>query len=160
MSDPVPSARQRAAEALKKLPWLTEAQAALGWGIILILIALLGAIYLSQTSPTAIVGRRIQALQEELDNLKQSNGELESAIATAQSLDRLENEARRLGFVPPRSEEIEYLVVPGYPVMENAGISPTPNAIIRKPPHTMREAIWLLLKATFGNLVQGESGEQ
>ncbi len=60
VSDPISNARQRAAEALKKLPWLTEAQAALGWGIILILIALLGAIYLSQTSRIAIVGRLVQ----------------------------------------------------------------------------------------------------
>ncbi len=162
VSDPITNARQRAAEALKKLPWLTEAQAALGWGIILILIALLGAIYLSQTSRIAIVGRRVQLLQEDLDNLKRQNAEIETDIAAAQSLERLEVEARQLGFVPAQADNIEYLVVPGYPADAAAkenGSGPPPDTPPRNPPHSMSEALWLLVKAEFGNLVQGESGE-
>ena len=47
-------------EQLKRLGWLTEAQAVLGWGVILILVALVGAIYLNQASRIASVGRRVQ----------------------------------------------------------------------------------------------------
>lgn len=161
VSDPLSNARQRAGEALKKLPWLTEAQAALGWGIILVLIALLGAIYLSQTSRIAIVGRRVQLLQNDLDNLKRQNAEIETDIATAQSLGRLEAEARQLGFVPAQADNIEYLVVPGYPTTANenrSGAAP-PDTPPRHPPQSMSEALWLLIKTELGSLAQGESGE-
>ena len=50
-------------EQLKRLNALTEAQAALGWGVILLLAALLGTVYVSQASRIATVGRRVQILQ-------------------------------------------------------------------------------------------------
>jgi len=153
---------RRKREQLKRLGWLTEAQAALGWGIILILAALLGAIYLNQASRIASVGRRVQVLQNELESLKRENADLSRQIAESQSLERLQQEAIRLGFIPARPDDIEYMIVPDYPVSngEPALLNETPPASTPAPPETMSEAAWLAFKARIGNLIYGEASEQ
>ena len=92
--------------------WLTEAQIALSWGVILALLAVLGAVYLYQASRTAGSGRRVQNLQRELEEVKHANSVLERDIAEAQSLDRLQAEAARMGFVKAPIEAIEYVTIP------------------------------------------------
>ncbi len=139
----------------RRLSRLTEAQAALGWGIILILVAVLGLIYLSQTSRIAMVGRRVQFLQEDLDVLQRNNAALERKIAEAQSLERLQREAVRLGFVPADPEAIEYIIVENYPVMPAAEKSA--ETVLRAPPETMSQALWLLLRSSMTDFMRGES---
>lgn len=151
---------RRTREQAKRLKQLTEAQAALGWGVILIMVALLGVIYLNQASGIAAIGRRVQSLQGNLENLKRENAVLERDIAEAQSLERLQQEALRLGFIQSRPDDIEYIVVPNYPaeastlelVAESTGKTP--------PPETMGEVLWLALKARVGNMIYGEASEQ
>jgi hypothetical protein len=150
------TADEQPAERARKHWWLTEAQAALGWGVILILAALLGAIYLNQASKIASIGRRVQQLQFDLNDLKRVNGGLERDIAQGQSLQRLDAEAVRMGFVRARPEDIEYLIVPNYPVQSDlaAPVEATPPPA---PIETMQEALWLALKSSVGDLIRGES---
>lgn len=150
-----PSAR-RAREQAKRIGWLTEAQAALGWGIFLVLLALLGAIYLAQTSRIATVGRHVQFLQDDLDTLRRKNAELERDIAEAQSLERLQREAARMGFVPADPEAIEYVLVPDYPVATPSP-APTPTPL-PEPSETMRAALWLTFQDEVTGLIRGEAG--
>lgn len=148
-------------EQARRLSWLTEAQAAIGWGIILVLAALLGAIYVRQASRIATVGRRVQVKQIELVELKRQNADVEQSIAEAQSLDRLQSEAIRLGFVPADPEDIEYVVVPQYPADngETAVFLPTPTAQPAPIPETIGSAIWQKLRSSITGLVQGEARE-
>lgn len=150
-----PSARKMR-ERLRRLGWLTEAQAALGWGIILVLAALLGAIYLIQASRIATVGRRVQFLQNDLDALHRDNAGLERQIAEAQSLTRLQQEALRLGFIPANPEEIEYITVADYPVPQP---TPTPVSIPAIPPETIGQAIWLVVRERITGLTRAEAGD-
>lgn len=149
-------------DQLKRLNKLTEAQAAVGWGIILIFGALLGTIYLTQASRIATVGRHVQVLQNQLIDLKRENNDLEQKIAEAQSLDRLQAEAVRLGFVPADPEDIQYLIIPDYPV----GAPIDPFAVIPEPVPTpvqaqsMEEAITLYLNSQISGFVRGEAREQ
>ena len=149
-------------DQLKRLNKLTEAQAAAGWGIILILGALLGTIYLTQASRTATVGRRVQFLQNELIDLERENTELERKIAEAQSLDRLQATAAALGFVPANTEDVQFLVIPDYPLSEPSD----PLAIVPEAgptpvqAQTMEEAIWFYLNGHISGFVQGEVRER
>lgn len=155
-----PSRRKR--EQLKRLTWLNETQVALGWFVILILVALLGAIYLNQASRIASVGRRVQVLQNDLESLKRENAALARQIAEAQTLDKLRQEAIRLGFVPARPADIEYIIIPDYPFASEPAtgiVTPEVTDIEIAPPDTMSEAIWLALKGGVNNLTYGEAGE-
>jgi cell division protein FtsL len=153
------SARQTR-ELVRRLGKLTEAQAAIGWGVILLIITLLGAIYLNQSSKIAAVGRHVQELEFELDEVKRENTQLEREIAEAQSLDRLYGEVGRMGFVPADVSSIEYLVIPNYP-----STAAPPVALIdsesraRRPVETMREALQIVLQDRLDDLMRGESGE-
>lgn len=149
-------------DQFKKLNKLTEAQAALGWGVVLILATLLGTIYLTQASRTATVGRRVQILQNELIDLKRENGALEQHIAEAQSLDRLQAEALRQGFIPANPDDVTFLIVPDYPVGE--GYDPfavVPEATAVAPPiGTIEEALYLYFTGQVNALMRGEAREQ
>jgi cell division protein FtsL len=150
-------------EQLKRLNALTEAQAALGWGVILVLAALLGTVYVSQASRIASVGRKVQVLQNELTDLKRQNNNLERDIAAAQALDRLQAEAIRLGFVEAAPADIEYIIVPDYPVEleETDPLEILPMVTAVPPPAaTVREALWLYLSDRFSDFIRGEAREQ
>lgn len=143
-------------EKRKSLLKLSEAQAVLTWGVIMILAALVGAIYLFQASQIAGVGREVQELQSELDEVKRINTDLEREIAEAQSLDRLQEEAVRLGFVRSNPTEVEYMIIPGVPPITVPEIKPE---TVTQPvlAESIREALWLLLRLSLGALEQGES---
>ena len=154
---------KRKRDTNKRLTWLTEAQAAVGWGIILVLVAILGTIYLSQASRTAVAGRRVQIRQNELDTLKRENAGLEKEIAEAQSLTDLQSKAQAMGFVQAQPENIEYLLIPDYPAETAVApiISATPDvAETVPPPDTMEEALSLAFQASVSSLIEGSAGEQ
>lgn len=150
------SKRQSKKEKRRSRFWLTEAQAALSWAIILALGALLGTIYLYQASRIAGVGRHVQDLQNELDDVKRVNAELERQIAEGQSLERLQAEAERLGFVRAQPEDIEYLVIPDYPTAINQG---PPQEVPQPPPpiETIWEALVITFQHSINDLAIGES---
>ncbi len=160
---PRPKPRQ-ARELARRLGVLTQAQAAAGWGVIVVLGALLGAIYLNQASKIATIGRRVQIEQNELDEVKRANAELEQQIAAAQSLEQLDTKARQLGFVPSTPADIDYIVVPEYPT-ESVGPSAAPGddeAQDAPPatPDTLWQAIALAVRDLGIDLTRGETREQ
>lgn len=147
---------------LRRLRTLTEAQAVLGWGVILILAALVGTIYVSQASRTASVGRRIQILQNELSELKRQNTVLEQDIAEAQKLDRLQAEAARLGFIPAQPDDIEYIIIPDYPttLATTSPLAIAPTAVPQpQPPDTMSAALIANFQDNINDFVRGEANE-
>ena len=151
-----PKEQQSKTEKRRSLLWLTEAQAALSWGAILVLAALVGAIYLFQASRIASVGRQVQVLQWELDEVNRVNGDLERDIAEAQSLDRLQQEVLRLGFVRAQPGDVDYLIIPNYP----AEIKTTPSTKISATPEPIAnvgEALWTAFESSISDLFRGES---
>jgi len=143
-------------EKRKSLLRLSEAQAFLTWGVIMILAALVGAIYLYQASQIAGVGREVQELQYELDETKRISADLEREIAEAQSLERLQEEALRLGFVRSNPENVDYMIIPGVPTQKTSELKPE---VVTEPDpvESLREALWITFQSRIGALEQGES---
>ena len=156
-----PSARRRQ-ELIRHLGRLTEAQVALGWGVVLLLAALVGVIYVSQASHMASLGRHVQNLQNELTRLKRENVAIERQIAEAQSLERLQQEAIQKGFILAEPGDIEYIIVSEYPsIVDNLALEEDSESL-KQPasPKTIGEATWLALKSVLNNLMEGSSSEQ
>lgn len=148
--------RRRRTEKRKLLMWHTEAQAVLTWGVIMVLAALVGAIYLLQASRIARVGREVQTLQYQLNETKRVNSEIEREIAEAESLERLKEEALKLGFVRAMPEDVEYVVVLDVPT--KAPQIQIAEADSRKEPfETISEALMATVRDGFGALQRGES---
>lgn len=161
MATPEEKARPRQARDLaRRLGLLTQAQAAAGWAVIIILGALLGVIYLNQSAKIATIGRRVQREQGGLDELKRQNAELERLIAEAQALERLDAEAIRLGFVPSTPADIEYIVIPNYPSEPAPQPAPALESAERPvPPETFWEAAVLTIRDLGIDLTRGEANE-
>ena len=156
------SGRQKR-QLARRLGILTDAQAAMGWFVILALAALVGAIYLSQASYIAGTGRKVQILQNNLENLRRENATLERSIAEAQSLERLQQEAARLGFVRAAPGDMEYLVVSQYPAIptsiRTSGVAVEEVQALAPPApaQSFGEAVWLALRGSIVDMVLGES---
>jgi cell division protein FtsL len=140
----------------RSLLWLTEAQAALGWAVLLALAAVLGAIYLHQTSGIAQVGRTVQGLQYQLEEVKRENSSLELNVAEAQSLERLRREAERLGFLPSTPDDSDYLIIHDLPALRESTetLEPQGEPIVIE---SAFEAIILSLKSRIGDFSRGEA---
>ena len=80
--------------------------------------------------------------------------------AIAAAMDRLDAEARRLGFVPATPADIDYVVIPEYPtepVQERVNQEPVEVTIDR--PESMWEAIALTIRDMGIDLTRGEASE-
>ena len=99
----------------KRASSFLEAQAALSWGVIVALLAMLGVVYLSEASQKISSGYRLLEMSSELRELQKENTFLDAAIAAAQQLKQLQGKAIELGFMLATPEDLEYLPVPDYP---------------------------------------------
>jgi len=79
------------------------------------LLTLLGVSYLAQGSQVVESGYHILQLTAELRALQEENTYLEAEIAASQSVERLQQRARTLGFWVAGPDQIEYLLVENYP---------------------------------------------
>lgn len=136
---------------------LLEKQAALGWAVIVALLALLGVIYLARGSQMIMTGYRMREHTDELRALQEENIVLEARIATARSLDELRDKARAMGFTLAGPGDIEYLIVDGYP----SGLGPVKEAPVPLIPETATwlASWWAGLIRGFGGWTQSMAGE-
>ncbi len=110
----------------RRIAWRIERKAALGMLLVLITVSLVGWLYLTQASSIAATNFQIERLRTELTTLNQQNAQMELEIAGWETLPRIEQRARELGFGPAR--QVLYLPVPDYPVgNEGAGNQDSEN---------------------------------
>lgn len=80
----------------------------------LFVLIIIGALYLSQSAAASTLGRQLDDMLAERDELQQQNEQLRGEIALLQSMPRLQGRANELGFVPADAEDIRYIVIDGY----------------------------------------------
>jgi len=77
--------------------------------VIVVVLALVAAVYLMLVSRTAAQGRRIEQLQTEIFRLQRENEQLTVEIAEVTSVLQLKERAAALGFATP--ERLEFLSI-------------------------------------------------
>ena len=100
----------------RRFMWRLERKDALGILLVIFIVSLVGWLYLTQANVTAATNLRIEEYREELKRVEQDNASMRVEIAAWESLPRIEDRARSLGFGV--STSALYLSVPGYSVEE------------------------------------------
>jgi len=85
----------------------------LRWGLMVVLIGLVAALYLVQASQMSTIGRNLEEMRAQYDLLKRENAELLEQIARDANIPRLQQRSAEMGFVP--AEQVRYLSVPLVP---------------------------------------------
>lgn len=134
--------------------WLNNAQLAIGWTIILLMLSIAGGTYLIQISQTAMINRNTQTIVSETLAVHQVNNKLMEEIAMARSLDQLQSRIKSLGntYVDPNTSQTEYL-----PVVVPVVAAPIPPAETpqNNHPQTFGEALWLFIRESVSILARG-----
>jgi len=146
---------------LDRSRWRPQRQA-LALGVLGLFVAIIiGALYLSQSSSSSAIGRQLEDLIAERDDLEQANEQLRAEIASLQSMPRLEARAQELGFVPADGSSIEYLVVDGYnPNREAAVVVPMQAKTNPVPTYDEPFTGWLQQQIdSLRNQLQGFGGQ-
>ncbi len=136
----------------KRAPSLFEAQAALGWGVVVALLILAGVLSLTVGSGTVVSGYNMQQMTWELQALQQENTKLEALIAEYQSVQVLQKRAEELGFVPAGPDDIEYLRVNDYPPVPDEPVLASAQA--KSAGRKTEDGWWNSLSRGFGGWTQ------
>lgn len=83
-------------------------------------IALVGLLYLAQSTQATLTGKRVVKLQERLEMLRRENAQLEYEIAVWAAPHRIAERATRLGLRPLTPAQAKYVVITDYPAMSTA----------------------------------------
>jgi cell division protein FtsL len=84
--------------------------------LLLGLLALIGMIYLGQSSQATVTGQHVQNLQEQLDRLNRENAQYQYDIAVLTTPSKIAERARALGLRPATSAQMVFLTVKNYPI--------------------------------------------
>jgi len=112
--------------AYKIAPWRVQRQWIGNVLLAVVALAMVATLYLDVTSQAAIAGREIQDLTASISASQQVSADLQTQLASLTSARVMEQRARDLGFRPMENGEAEYLVVPGYSVLEPDILSSAP----------------------------------
>ena len=109
--------------AYRVAPWRVQRQWIGNALLVVVVLAMVAALYLNVTSRTAIAGREIQDLTDSIALSQQMSSDLQTQLANLTSAKSMEERAREMGFRPVEPEELEYLVVPGYVAKDAVDLS-------------------------------------
>jgi hypothetical protein len=133
--------------AYKSAPWRIEIQWAGSVSLAVIAFIMVGALYLTVSSETAVAGREIQDLTAAMIANQQTNTDLQTQLATLTSSSVMVERALELGFRPVVAGEVEYLMVPGYfqPQPDILSSAQIPQMSVQTIPHEYNQSLlnWL-----------------
>jgi len=106
--------------AYKQAPWRVQRQYVGAFLLVVIVLALVAALYLDVTARAAVAGREIQELRFEITAIQRSNADLETELARLTSTAVMQQRALELGYRPVKPGELDYISVPGFVTPEPA----------------------------------------
>lgn len=133
--------------AYRIAPWRIQRQWLGNALLLVVVLAMVAALYLNITSQTAVAGRQIQELNAAIIISQQRSSDLQTQLASLTSASAMEQRALELGFRPVEADELEYLVVPGYvapqPVNLSSEVMPQLTALTIPPEYNQSLLDWL-----------------
>lgn len=117
-------------QKVQQAPWRVQRQWIGLFLLGLVITAMLAGLYLSIATRTALAGRELQTLQDEIIENRRINADLETQLANLTSYTAMRERALAMGFRPAQPDEITYVFAPGYqpPAAVNLSHSQPPAA--------------------------------
>src|SRR5215208_4758517 len=106
--------------AYRQAPWRVQRQWVGVFLLVVIVAAMVAAIYLDVTARTAVAGREIQELRSQITTVQRENADLETQLADLTSTAVMRQRAEKLGYRPVQPGELDYIAVPGFVTPEPA----------------------------------------
>jgi len=125
---------QNITQAYSQAPWRKQLQWIGLFMLILILGAMVAGIYLSVSAQASTTGREIQIMYAEMEDIRRNIKDLESQLAFLISNAEMEKRAEELDFYPVESDDIFYILVPGYIKPDQANLANPPGSSLPSVP--------------------------
>lgn len=139
---------QRISQVYIQAPWRKQLQYAGLFLLGLVLIAMVAFFYINVTARAAAIGRSIQLMQSEIEVLRRDIVDLETEMAELTSHTMMVDRAADLGFYTVNTDELIYLLVPGYQARQpvslgSSSVQPLPSTSSLSPDYTQSLFEWL-----------------
>lgn len=139
---------QNITQAYSQAPWRKQLQWIGLFMLALIIVAMVAGIYLSVSAQASTAGREIQIMYAEMEKIRRNIEDMETRIAYLVSNSEMEKRAEELGFLSIESDEIFYILVPGYIKPGQANLAEPPGSTLPSiptisPEYTQSLVDWL-----------------
>jgi hypothetical protein len=124
---------QKITQAYSQTPWRKQIQGVGLFLTILVIGVIIAIIYVDVSAEAAAVGREIQFMQGQIQELERSIADKQAELGYITSAVAMETRALDLGFEPVRPGQAVYLVVPGYGGRSEIILAPPSQPIPVKP---------------------------
>ncbi len=154
---------QSLTHAYQQAPWRIQLQRIGLFMLVLVLVALVAGLYLYISAKTVEAGVQIQDLEWEREKTLRLISNLKSNLAFITSASQMEGRAATLGFVPIEENNVQYMVIPGYPGRQTAIIAPPPSPVKISQPlikASYKESLWEWLFQGISTVAENTRGTQ
>ncbi len=146
------------ARKVQQAPWRVQRQWIGLFLLGLVVVTLMAGLHLSVTTRTALAGRELQILQDEILDAQRVNADLETQWANLTSYSAMRERALAMGFRPARADEILYVFAAGYQPPQPVNLSrPVPAAPVSLILPAYRQSLleWFSDQLTASNPASG-----
>jgi len=121
-------------QAYKQSPWRSQLQWIGLFLLGLVLVAAVTGVYLSISAQAATTGRKIQFIENDIDEINNEIADLTTFLASTRSTEKMLTKAKDLGFKLMNTNEAKYLEIPGYDPETDLALAPPRVNIIAESP--------------------------
>lgn len=125
---------QNITQAYSQAPWRKQLQWIGLFMLVLILIAMIAGIYLSVSAQASTAGREIQIMYSEMEAIRRDIENMETQLAFLVSNAEMLKRAEDLGFKKVYSDDIFYILVPGYSTSSQINLGDPPGTPLEDIP--------------------------
>jgi len=132
-------------QAYKQSPWRIQLQWIGLFLLGLVLVAAVTGVYLSISAQAATTGRKIQFIENDIDEINNEIADLTTTLASTRSTEKMLTKAKDLGFKLMNTNEAKYLKIPGYDPETDLALAPPRVNIIAESPivkSTYKSSLW------------------
>ncbi len=137
--------KNRILQAYKQAPWRTQLQWMGLFLLGLVLVSAITGLYLNISAQAATAGRKIQSLENDIDEINNKIAERTAELASIRSAKNMLARAEELGFSLMDAKQAVYLEVPGYDPNPDLELAPPRVNVISESPiirSSYKSSLW------------------